>query len=97
MPKNAAVYEVFPSASYNLLNRAGGVRVSIDFVNFARGPKDMLDACVAAMTVREFVEGRGFEIGGGDRLGSIVLPRRPEIGSKSRVLEWPSSTTLETA
>jgi hypothetical protein len=32
------------------------------------GPKDMLDAWIATATVREFVEGRGTEVGGGDGL-----------------------------
>ena len=45
------------------------------FFGFARGPKDMLDAAIGALVVREFVAGRGCEVGGGDRLGSIILPR----------------------
>jgi hypothetical protein len=35
----------------------------------------MLDAYVAAVTVAEFQQGRGSEVGGGDQLGSIVLPK----------------------
>ncbi|MDF7801722.1 hypothetical protein P4C99_19750 [Pontiellaceae bacterium B1224] len=48
----------------------------------------MLDAWMAAATVREFVEDRGMEVGGGDGLGSIILPRKLErpIGP---VLHWP--------
>ena len=34
----------------------------------------MLDASVAAVTVYEFVNGRGCEVGGEDDLGTIVLP-----------------------
>ena len=33
---------------------------------FLPGPKDMLDAVVAALTGKEFPAGRGQEIGGGD-------------------------------
>jgi hypothetical protein len=35
----------------------------------------MLDAWVAAATVREFVEGRGTEVGDDDGLRTIILPR----------------------
>ena len=35
----------------------------------------MLDACIAAVTIREFLNGRGCEVGNADGLGSIVLPR----------------------
>ena len=35
----------------------------------------MLDARVAAVTVQEFIAGRGSEAGGGDGLGTIILPR----------------------
>mgnify|MGYP005849327221 CR=1 FL=1 len=40
------------------------------------GVKDMLDASVAAITVFEFVKGHGCEVGGGDGLGTILLPRK---------------------
>jgi hypothetical protein len=65
------------------------VRINTDFSTCKPGPKDMLDAWVAAATVREFVEGKGTEVGGGDGLGTIILPRplpEPVIGE---VLEWP--------
>ena len=83
------VHEVFPTASYTLLQGNIDVRINTDFSTCKPGPKDMLDAWVAAATVREFVEGKGTEVGGGDRLGTIILPRplpAPVIGE---VLEWP--------
>jgi len=49
----------------------------------------MLDAFVAAATVREFVHGRGCEVGGGDGLGTIVLPRPLPEPVMSGVLAWP--------
>lgn len=83
------VFEVFPSASYNLLRKDHDLKVKINFANFSQGPKDMIDACIAAMTAYEFVHGRGSEVGGGDGLGSIILPR-PLIGKPSReLLSWP--------
>jgi hypothetical protein len=83
------LYEVFPTASYNLL--AGEqLRVEIDLARFADGPKDMLDAYVAAATVREFVQRRGMEVGGGDGLGTIILPR-PLPGPIPEVLRWPAA------
>jgi len=90
MPPETEVYEVFPTASYSLLNSDSEAKVSIDFSNFASGPKDMLDACIAAVTVREFIMGRGFEVGGGDGLGTIILPRKSPINDRIReVLVWP--------
>ena len=44
------VFEVFPSASYNLLNNRISPEISLNFNNFASGPKDMIDACVSATT-----------------------------------------------
>ncbi len=84
-----SIYEVFPTASYSLLQGITDVRISIDFSSCSYGPKDILDAFMAAATVREFVQGRGTEVGGGDGLGTIVLPRplpEPVIGT---VLHWP--------
>lgn len=91
MPREAITYEVFPSASYRLLDDNRDVRATIDFAEFSRGPKDMLDACVAAVTVREFVSGHGCEVGGGDGLGSIVLPRVPQPGRAHGLFDWPGS------
>ena len=68
------VYEVFPSASYALFGDLTDVSMRIDLPQFRPGPKDMLDACVAAVTVRRFLDGDGCQVGGADGLGTIVLP-----------------------
>jgi hypothetical protein len=69
------VYEVFPSASYTMLqNESPGYEICLK--GFKHGVKDMLDASVAALTVYEFMHGQGCEVGGGDGLGTIILPRR---------------------
>ena len=81
------LYEVFPSASYTQLS-ATGLKLTIELRGIAVGPKDILDAYVAAATVREFVQGRGSSVGGGDGLGAIVLPRK--VDGNSDVLTWPS-------
>jgi len=83
------VHEVFPSASYALLAHNRTVRLEVDFAACAPGPKDMLDAWVAAATVREFTAGRGAAVGGGDGLGTIVLPRPLPPPVISEVLHWP--------
>ncbi len=89
LKKRGVVYEVFPSASYSLLQGREQPRINVELSNFSHGPKDMLDAYVAAATVFEFVNGRGCEVGGGDGLGAIILPARlPEAGPTS-VLAWP--------
>jgi len=49
----------------------------------------MLDPWVAAATVREFVNGKGVEVGGGDGLGTIILPRPLPDPVINEVLEWP--------
>lgn len=82
-------FEVFPSASYTLLSGNKHPAVTINFSAFRHGPKDMLDACLAALTVREFLAGRGCEVGGGDGLGTIVLPTKLPAGGPSGVLGWP--------
>lgn len=69
------VYEVFPSASYKMLEKEN-LAYELCLNNFTGGIKDMLDASVAAITVYEFVYGRGCEVGGDDGLGTIVLPRK---------------------
>lgn len=69
------VYEVFPSASYKLLQDEI-LSYEICLKGFKNGVKDMLDASVAAITVYEFLQERGCEVGGEDGLGSIALPRR---------------------
>ena len=69
------VYEVFPSASYKMLEKEN-IKYELCLNEFNSGVKDMLDASVAALTVFEFVNGQGCEVGGDDGLGSIVLPRK---------------------
>jgi len=86
--KRASVYEVFPSASYTLLKHSSPLKIDVGLNSFAQGPKDMLDAYVAAATVREFVEGRGTAVGGGDGLGEIILPC-PLPRPIEEVLRWP--------
>ena len=85
----ATVYEVFPSASYTLLQGNIDVRVNTDFSAFKPGPKDMLDALIAATTVREFIETGGIEVGGGDGMGTIILPRPMPEPLIEEVLVWP--------
>ena len=87
----ATTLEVFPSASYHMLDKDCSVRVDIPLAGFLRGPKDMLDAVVAAVTGAEFLAGRGQEVGGGDGLGTIVLPRKlpPDSDGRAAVLTWP--------
>ena len=82
------VHEVFPSATYFQLSHCDEPEVRLSFRGFADGPKDMLDAVVAAVTVAEYAAGRGMEVGGGDGLGSIILPR--SIGDcRAELLRWP--------
>lgn len=83
-----STYEVFPSASYMMLDNDPSVVMAVNFSQLRTGPKDMLDAWMAAATVREFVAGRGMEVGGGDGLGTIILPR-PLQQVIPRVLSWP--------
>lgn len=82
------VYEVFPSASYKQLAADGRLEVQLPLRHLSAHPKDMLDAFIAALTVREFVAGHGCEVGGGDGLGTIVLPR-PLSPRIAEVLRWP--------
>lgn len=83
--------EVFPSASYRMLVDDPEARISMPLNGFLPGPKDMLDAVVAAFTIREFVQGRGCAVGGGDRLGTIVLPRNIEHPKAGLVGAWPGA------
>jgi predicted nuclease with RNAse H fold len=69
------VNEVFPSASYKMMENEN-VKYELCLNEFNSGVKDMLDASVAALTVFEFVNGQGCEVGGDDGLGTIVLPRK---------------------
>lgn len=82
--------EVFPSAAYRQLAEDADTQLCMPLSGFARGPKDMLDAVVAAFCVREFAQGRGCAVGDGDGLGRIVLPRPLEPGCRAEgVLAWP--------
>jgi hypothetical protein len=85
------VYEVFPSASYTLLAQDESPLASLVLKGFAPDPGDMLDALVGAVTVREFLGGRGCAIGGGDGLGQIILPRAIEARAPASLLTWPIS------
>jgi hypothetical protein len=90
-----AVHEVFPTSSYTLLHGNTGVRVGIDFFACKPGPKDMLDSWVTAVTVREFVEGRRTEVGGGDGLGTIILPRPLPEPVQNRQKDRPFDVEFE--
>lgn len=83
------VYEVFPTASYRQCAEDPGPMFSISLKGFARGAKDMLDAYVGAFTVHEYLAGRGTEVGGGDGLGTIILPRRLPA-CPPQLLQWPA-------
>jgi len=84
------VYEVFPAASYERWRGRSSPQATIHFADFRDGPRDMLDACVAAVTVHEFLNGPGCEVGGGDGLGTIILPRPvPRPDSESQVFNYP--------
>jgi len=72
------VYEVFPSASYKMLENEN-IKYELCLNEFNKGVKDMLDASVAAYTVCEYVNGSGCEVGGEDGLGTIVLPRKIKL------------------
>ncbi|MCA9762099.1 MAG: hypothetical protein KC544_03105, partial [Gemmatimonadetes bacterium] len=77
-----------PSAAYRQLDRLGAPLVtSLDWSWFADQPKDILDAWMAAVTVREVAQGRGGEVGGGDGLGTIVLPRPVVVDPE--LAGWP--------
>lgn len=84
------VYEVFPSAAYRLLAGDQTLRFELTAADLARGPKDVLDAATAAATVVEFEAGRGCEVGGGDGLGTIVLPR-PLPNLTTELSRWPET------
>lgn len=91
LQQECQVHEVFPSAAYTMLAQDVHAQVTVHLGHMKPGPKDMLDAHVAAFTVREFAQGRGCEVGGGDGQGTIVLPRPIATGEKQGFLRWPSS------
>lgn len=84
-----SVHEVFPTSAYKLLNHDTHATLTFPLFGFQRGPRDMLDAYAAALVVYEFEHARGCQIGGGDGLGTIVLPR-PVHTDKKAVLQWPA-------
>jgi len=86
-----ATEEVFPSAAYLQLQDNRDVSLWIDFSACAPGPKDMLDAWVAAAVLREWAEGRGEAVGNGDGLGRIILPRPLAPPVVTGVLHWPAA------
>ena len=84
------VFEAYPAASFHLLKDQKLPKVTLSFNNFKPGPRDMLDACIAALTVHQFMHGLGSQVGGGDGLGTIILPTAlPEMKSED-VLHWPT-------
>jgi len=68
------VFEAYPAASLLMLQGQPQPRVTLSFASFKPGPRDMLDACLAALTVHQFMHGLGSQVGGGDGLGTIILP-----------------------
>ena len=83
------VEEVFPSAAYRMLDDERNIFITMPLSGFLPGPKDMLDAVVAAFALREYIQGRGCEVGGGDGLGTIVLPRSVDHPNFDLVSTWP--------
>ena len=84
------VHEVFPSATYRQLRCSDAPKVTFSFRRFHQaGPKDMLDAVAAAVTVSCFENGNGVEVGGGDRYGTIILPGHLSSSVNEEVLGWP--------
>ena len=79
---------MFPTASYTQLVDSEAPRLNLDFRAFRKGPKDVVDAYVGAVTAGEFLAGRGCEVGGGDGGGTIVLPK-PVDDTHSALLTWP--------
>ena len=89
LAEQADVFEVFPSAAYAPLAESADGLVSISLKGFALGPRDMLDAYVAAYTVQQYMEGHGASVGGGDGLGAIILPS-PVALQPADVFVWPA-------
>lgn len=85
------VEEVFPSAAYRMLASDAQAKVQIPLQGFLPGPKDMLDAVIAAFTLKEHAQGHGCAVGGGDGLGTIVLPRPVSHPKALLVGKWPES------
>jgi len=85
------VHEVFPTASYAQLAESAEARLEMSFYGSAKGRKDVLDAYIGALTVLEYKIGNGFAVGGGDDLGTIVLPR-PVLNAPADLCVWPSTS-----
>ena len=93
LEEHGTVHEVFPSATYKQLDCRDEPLVRLSFRRFhSSGPKDMLDAVGAALTVAEYAAGRGVEIGDGDGLGSIVLPCPLDEETPRELLQWPGDS-----
>jgi len=87
----AQTFEVFPSATYRMLDDVEHPPIPLCLKGFAGQVKDMLDACTAAYTVWAFMNGRGTEVGGGDGLGTIALPEKLPVPASHPVLHWPDA------
>ena len=80
-------FEVFPTASLRLLAQDSEVRLDLPLRALTKQTvADLVDAWLAALTVHAFLAGRGCEVGNGDGLGSIILPR-PVVAHAIR--DWP--------
>jgi len=82
--------ETFPSASYRLLETREHPPVTINFNAFRPGPKDMLDACMCAFAVHQYLHGIGTAVGGEDGLRAIILPVKPTVPDSHPILHWPN-------
>jgi len=69
-------------------NDTNSPKMTINVSQFQPGPKDMIDAAVAAMTVHEYQQGRGSAVGD-DGFGAIVLPK-PISDAPVSLLRWPN-------
>jgi len=49
----------------------------------------LLSKKIETIYLKEFVEGRGAEVGGGDDMGTIVMPRPLPEPVIEEVLQWP--------
>ena len=85
------VFEAYPAASFHMLHKQPQPRVTLSFAHFQPGPRDMLDACLAALTVHQFIHGLGSQVGGGDGLGTIILPVPLPVPPDHAVLHWPET------
>ena len=61
----STTYEAFPSASYAMLENDPSLKLTVHFAAMRPGKTDMLDAWMAAATVRAFAEGHVMGSGNG--------------------------------